>query len=335
MSSGTTPTKSSRRVSEAFGRSRRRERRRSRGDGGTLGGVWYPRWFWPSFSAPATLWLLVLFVVPFYVILSVAFGTVDPIFRSPVPVWNPLHWDSGAVRYVLNQTFLRGGIYQPAFIRTFEYVGTALVLCLLIGYPVAYFLARHGGRWKTLLLVALIAPFWISYLMRMLAWVNLLSDDGLVNSTLIHLHLFSSPRHWLEGKSYTVTLGLVYGYIPYMILPLFGALDRIDRSLLEAARDLGASSARTFFRVTLPLSRQAILAGSVIVTLPMFGDYYTADLLSSSPRTTMAGNLVDHAINSPFVTRAAGLVLLMMITLMIPMLYYLYSTARATREEPA
>jgi spermidine/putrescine transport system permease protein len=197
---------------------------------------------------------------------------------------------------------------------------------------VSYFLARHSGRWKSMLLIALIAPFWISYLMRMLAWVNLLQDEGLVNQALVHLHLLTAPRHWLEGKSLTVILGLVYGYIPYMILPLFGALDRIDRSVLEAARDLGASPARTFFRVTLPLSKQAILAGSVIVTLPMFGDYYTADLLSGSPRTTMAGNLVDHAIYSPFVTRAAGLVLLMMLTLMIPMLYYLYATARATRE---
>jgi spermidine/putrescine transport system permease protein len=309
--------------------SRRRKKRY-----GTLGGVWYPRWFWPSFATPATAWLLVLFVVPFYVIMSVAFGTVDPIFRSPVPEWNPLQWDSSVFRFVLNQTFLRGGIYQPAFIRTFVYVGTALAMCLLIGYPVAYFLSRHGGRWKTLLLLALIAPFWISYLMRMLAWVNLLADEGLVNSTLLRLHLISGPRHWLEGKSMTVILGLVYGYIPYMILPLFGALDRIDRGLLEAARDLGASPSRTFFRVTLPLSKQAILAGSVIVTLPMFGDYYTADLLSSSPRTTMAGNLIDHAINSPFVTRAAALVLLLMIALMIPMLYYLYATARATREEP-
>jgi spermidine/putrescine transport system permease protein len=322
-------------VSEARAGPRRRLRRRSRAESATLGGVWYPRWFWPSFAAPATLWLLLLFAVPFYVILSVAFGTVDPIFRSPVPVWNPLHWDSGAVRFVLNQTFLRGGIYQPAFIRTFEYVGTALAMCLLIGYPVAYYLARYGGKWKTLFLVGLIAPFWISYLMRMLAWVNLLSDDGLVNKTLQRLHLMGQPHHWLEGEGLTVILGLVYGYIPYMILPLFAALDRIDRSVLEAARDLGASPARTFFRVTLPLSKQAILAGSVIVTLPMFGDYYTADLLSSSPRTTMAGNLIDHAINSPFVTRAAGLVLLLMVLLMIPMLYYLYSTARATREQAA
>lgn len=295
-------------------------------------GVWYPRWFWPSFAAPATLWLLLWFVLPFYVIVSVAFGRVDPIFRSPVPEWNPLQWDSGAVRFVLNQTFLRGGIYQPAFIRTFVYVGIAVVLCLVIGYPVAYYLARHAGRWKTLVLAGLIAPFLISYLMRMLAWINLLQDDGLVNRALVGLHVFQAPRHWLEGEALTVIFGLVYGYIPYMILPLFGALDRIDRSVLEAARDLGASPVRTFARVTLPLSKQAILAGCVIVSLPMFGDYYTSDLLSGSPRTTMMANLIDHAVNSPLVTRAAGLVLLLMLVLLIPMMYYLYTTARATRE---
>ena len=296
------------------------------------GGVWYPRWFWPLFATPATLWLAALFVVPFYAILSVAFGKVDPVFGSPIPVWNPIHWDSRALRFVLNQTFLSGGIYKPAFIRTLAYVGSALLICLVVGYPVAYFIARHGGRWRTFLLVGLIAPFWISYLMRMLAWVNLLQDDGLVNKTLQILHLIGAPKHWLEGKGITVILGLVYGYIPYMILPLYGALDRIDRSLLEAARDLGASSTRTFLRVTLPLSKQAILAGSVIVTLPMFGDYYTQDLLSASPKTTMVGNLVDHAIRSPFVTRAASLVALMMVLLLIPMIYYLYSTARASRE---
>src|SRR5206468_3452854 len=178
----------------------------------------------------------------------------------------------------------------------------------LIGYPVAYYIARYAGRRKALLLALLIAPFWISYLMRMLAWVNLLQDDGLVNQALVHLHLVGQPVHWLEGRSVTVILGLAYGYIPYMILPLFAALDRIDTSVLEASRDLGASPFRTFTRVTLPLSKQAILAGSIIVVLPMFGDYYTADLLSGSPRTTMIGNLVDEALGSPFVTRAASLV---------------------------
>jgi spermidine/putrescine transport system permease protein len=117
-----------------------------------------------------------------------------------------------------------------------------------------------------------------------------------------------------------------------MILPLFGFLDRIQSSLLEAGRDLGASPARTFWRVTLPLSKPAIYAGLVIVSLPMFGDYYTQDLLSGSPRTVMVGNVIDHAIGSPFVTMAASLVVVMMILLIVPMLYYLFSTARANRE---
>jgi spermidine/putrescine transport system permease protein len=300
--------------------------------GGNRTGAHYPRWYWPSFATPASLWLLLLFVLPFYAILSVAFGTVDPIFGSAQPLWNPVHWNAMAMRFVLNQSFLRGGIYEPALLRTLLYVVAALVLCLVIGYPVAYFIARHAGRWKTVMLVGLIAPFWISYLMRMLAWVNLLEDDGLVNRSLTGLHIIGAPHHWLDGQGLTVVLGLVYGYIPYMILPLFGSLDRIDRSLLEAARDLGASPARTFLRVTLPLSKQAILAGSIIVTLPMFGDYYTADLLSASPRTTMLGNLVDHAINSPFVTRAASLVVVMMVLLLLPMLYYMFATARAGSE---
>lgn len=317
---------SSRAPQLAVGRRRRREVETGRS------GVWYPRGFWPSFAAPATLWLLVLFVLPFYTILSVAFGTVDPIFRTAVPVWNPMRWNTVQMRYVLNQTFLRGGIFQPALIRTLVYVGIALVLCLLIGYPVAYFIARHGGRFKGALLLGLIAPFWISYLMRMLAWVNLLQDDGLVNRSLMFLHVLGGPHHWLQGQGSTVVLGLVYGYIPYMILPLFGALDRIDRVLLEAARDLGASPFVAFRRVTLPLSKQAILAGGVIVTLPMFGDYYTNDLLSASPRTSMYGTLIDRAVNSPFVTQAASMVVVLMGLLLLPMLYYLYATARAARD---
>ena len=336
MPCGTAPIKSSRRVSRASteaGRGTRRRRARERAQ--EAGGVWYPRWFWPSFTIPGTVWLLLLFVLPFYAILSVAMGTVDPIFGSPVPVWNPLHWNPQAFTFVYQQTFLHGGIYQPAFVRTFAFVAVAVSLCLLIGYPVAYFISRHGGRFRGWLLLALIAPFWISYLMRMLAWVNLLQDDGLVNKALVSLHLVRAPQHWLEGQGLTVVLGLAYGYIPYMILPLFAALDRIDRSLLEAARDLGASPVQTFRRVTLPLSKQAILAGTVIVMLPMFGDYYTADILSASPRTTMVGNLIDHAIGSPFVTRAAALVVFLMVLLIVPMLYYLYSTARATREAAA
>jgi spermidine/putrescine transport system permease protein len=134
----------------------------------------------------------------------------------------------------------------------------------------------------------------------------------------------------------TVILGLVYGYIPYMILPLFAGLDRIEVSLLEAAKDLGASPFRAFLRVTLPMSKQAILAGMVIVTLPMFGDYFTNNLLSGAPNTSMIGNIIDGSIGTPGQgANAAVLVLLVMLILIVPMLYYVYSTGKATNERRA
>ena len=141
-------------------------------------------------------------------------------------------------------------------------------------------MARFAGRRKGLFLVLLIAPFWISYMMRMLAWVGLLQTDGYVNKALMFLHLIGQPVNWLSGLSFTVVLGLVYGYIPYLILVLYAGLDRIDPALIEAGRDLGLGRVRTFPRVTLPMSRQAILTGMLITVLPMLGDYYTNQLLS-------------------------------------------------------
>ena len=165
--------------------------------------------------------------------------------------------------------------------------------------------------------------------MRIYAWQGLLQPDGLINRILTQLHVISSPVSWLQGRPTTVVLGLVYGYIPYMILPLFGFLDRIDQNLLEAGRDLGAGPFKTFVRVTLPLSRQAILAGMVIVALPMFGDYFTNDLLGST-KTSMYGNLIDNALSLPGGSpQAASLVLMLLVLLIVPLLYYLRSTKRA------
>jgi spermidine/putrescine transport system permease protein len=300
----------------------RRSRRRKAAAAAEESGVRYPRWFWPSFALPGTLWTLVLFVLPFYVIICVAFGALD-LFRAPLPVWQPWYWTKTYLFDVLGNIFGPDAFLRPTFIRTFVYVISASVICLVIGYAVAYYVARFAGKRKTLILVLLISPFWISYLMRMLAWVNLLEDSGYVNKILTSLHLVPEPVHWLEGKPITVILGLVYGYVPYMILPLFGFLDRIQTNLLEAGRDLGAGPVATFFRVTLPLSKPAIYAGLVIVSLPMFGDYYTNTLLSGSPKTNMVGNLIDDAVGGAGTgNQAAVFVILLMLLLLVPMVYY-------------
>ena len=232
-------------------------------------GVWYPKAFWPSFAAPGTIWIALFFVIPFYLVFAVAFGTND-LFGNPFPIYQPWFWSGEVFSETLSRVCCGpDAFYTPAYLRTFSYVAIASAMCLVIGYAVAYFVARFGGRRKVLFLVLLVAPFWISYLMRMYAWQSLLTEDGYVNKLGTFLHILAAPVNWQEGRAITVILGLVYGYIPYMILPLYAGLDRIDSAMLEAGRDLGASPTKTFLRVTLPLSRQAILAGLVIVALPM------------------------------------------------------------------
>lgn len=296
------------------------------------------RWYYPALAAPGIAWLLLLFIMPFYAIAAVAFGTRDQIFALPIPAWNPLEWQFGTFTATAHQVFSSGGL-QAQFLRTLVYVVASVAICLVVGYPVAYYIARYGGRLKVLLLTLMIAPFWMSYLMRMLAWVNLLSvkpsDPGLLNRLLMLTPFVHDPISWSSGSisHLTVILGLVYGYIPFFILPLYAALDRIDRSQLEASRDLGASPARTFLRVTLPLSKQGILAGAVIITLPMFGDYYTPNLMTASPENTMVGNAIDLALQGQGKQpEGAALTLLLSAFIAILMIYYLVSVARAARE---
>ncbi len=279
---------------------------------------------WPLLALPGTAWLALFFVAPMYVVLAILFGTVDPILRRPIPVWNPIQWDTTQFHFVLVHIYGADPFFRPALWRTVVYVGVASLLCLVIAYPVAYYTARFAGRWKGLLLAALIAPFWISYMMRMLAWVNLLQTNGLVNKTLSAGGVFDVNVSWLSGRSSTVVLGLVYGYVPYMILPLFAGLDRIPKATLEAARDLGASRFETFRRVTWPLSRQAVVVSVLVTTLPMLGDYFTNDLLSGSPETSMIGNLINNTVLTPGQTGQAGaFVLLILLASIVPMVIYL------------
>ena len=196
---------------------------------------------------------------------------------------------------------LPGGDTWDTFLRTIVYVFVAVVLSLAIGYPVAWYAARHAGRWRGLILVLLVLPFWISYLMRMFAWTNLLAENGYASRALHSLSIDTlfqklgllDGSDWLGGQHIAVILALVYGYVPYLILPLFAALDRIDQRYIEAARDLGASPAGAFWRVVVPLSKTGTLAGIVLIALPMFGDYYTPDLISGSPKTAILGNAIN------------------------------------------
>lgn len=289
-----------------------------------------PRGLWPALALPGVVWLVVFFVVPFYAVVALAAGRTDA-FAEPIPEWNPFAWNLAAIGEGFRAIVPGGDQWNPMW-RTVKYVAIALSLCYLIGYPVAYYVARHGARRKRLLLLLLLAPFWISYLMRMLAWLNLLQDDGYVNAIVGPIP-FVDEASWLNGRWQTLVLGLVYGYVPFFILPLYAALDRIDTRLVEASRDLGIGPVRTFVHVTLPLSRQGLLAAGAITALPMFGDYYTQDLLSQSPRTSMIGNQIATFLKSGASKQTgAALVLSLSLFLAILMTYYLWSTNRAAAE---
>ncbi len=289
------------------------------------------RLFWAALATPGILWLAVLFVVPFYAMLAIAAGHLNPILQAPAAAWNPLQWTSGNVTAVIHEITGTGAFVGPIILRTLGYVAVASVVSVLIGYPAAYFVARFAGPRKGLFLVLLIAPFWISYMMRMLAWIDLLQTNGYVNKALGVVGI--SAVNWLGGNPVTVVLGLVYGYIPYLILVLYAGLDRIDPALIKAGRDLGLGRLRTFLRVTLPLSRQPILTGLLITVLPMLGDYYTNQMLSGAASTSMIGNVIDGQLQTPGLQgQGAVLSVLLLAVLLVPMIYYVVATSRSSRE---
>ncbi|HWD77205.1 MAG TPA: ABC transporter permease [Solirubrobacteraceae bacterium] len=292
----------------------------------------YPRWLWRASALPGTVWLFLLFLVPLYAVVAIAFGDVSPIFQLPVPVWNPLDWHFEHMSQVLT-LFAPSHELWLVFVRTLIYVVAALALSVLIGYPVAYYIARFSHRSRTTLIVLLLVPFLVSYMLRMLSWVNLLAPDGYVNSVLTGLGILRTPYDWLGGHGFVVVLGLVYGYVPYLILPLYATLDRIDQRHLEAARDLGASRFSTFIHVTLPLSKTGLLGGAAIIALPMFGDYYTTNILSGTPDTSMLGNQIDFYFHGgPQPTVGAAITVVLAAFLVVVMSYYLFSVNRAQKE---
>jgi spermidine/putrescine transport system permease protein len=283
---------------------------------------------WAALAAPGAFWLLFFFAVPFYAVACVAFGSIDPIFRDAIPQWNPLNWSFGEFNAVFSS--VTSGPLRGVFVRTIVYVVSAMAISFAIGFPVAYYLARHAGKRRMLLLLLIIAPFWVNYLMRMLAWVNLLSPSGLFSR---FVGLFGVQYNWLDGSPITVILGLVYGYIPFLILPLYATLERLDWRLVEAARDLGATSRQAFRVVTVPMSKAGVAAAAILIALPMFGDYYTNDLLSRSPSTEMLGNQIDYYINnSSQPQRGAVLVIMLSTLLLVALSWYLRSTSRVGKE---
>ena len=275
--------------------------------------------FWDRFLVAPGLWLVALFAAPICLVLALSFGYVDDLGRAVYS--NELS----------NYQDAFDPVYLPVLLRSVAFAVATAALCLLIGYPIAYYIARFGGRWRYLLIGALVVPFFVNYLVRTYAWVALLSDEGLVNNSLIDLGITDQAIQMINTP-WAVIGGLTYGYLVFMILPIYASLERMDPSVIEAGKDLYGRPIQTFLHVTLPQTKQGILAGAVLVFLPAVGDFVSAQLLGG-PDTYMVGNLIQDQFfagnNWPF---GSALTVVMMLFLSIFMIGYLRSAASETRE---
>ena len=228
--------------------------------------------------APGVLWLAVFFLVPlgFLAYQSLESGSLDVGYAFSWAWGN--YWDA------INN-------YGDEFLRSLEYAAIATALALVLSFPVAYWIAFRGGRWKNLLLLAIVAPFFVTYLIRTLAWESILSDHGIVANTLRSLHLLGEDGRLL-ATAVAVVCGITYNFLPFMALPLYVSLEQIDKRLLEAAQDLYASHFKAFLRVTLPLSLPGIVAGTLLTFIPAAGDFINAELLGT-PNQAMIGNVIQ------------------------------------------
>jgi len=259
--------------------------------------------FW--FLLPSWLWMAVLFAAPFAIVLVYSFLTRG-VYGGLEPPWT---WES--------YTRLADPLYVTIVVRSFVMALAATALCLVFAFPAALFISRASGH-KNLYLQLVMLPFWTSFLVRTYAWIFLLRDTGLFNTALQALGIIHNPLPLLYNDG-AVLLGLVYGYLPFMVLPIYATLERLDPSLEEAAADLGARPLTTLFRVVVPLTKPGIVAGSVLVFIPCLGAYLTPDLLGGG-RTVLVGNLVQNQFTTardwPFGS-AVSIVLMALVTVVV------------------
>lgn len=259
---------------------------------------------------PGALWLALFFVIPFYSLIATSlYDPEGSVLGGYEMTWNFSNYWNALADY-----------WEP-LLRSFIFSGIATGLCLLIGYPLAYAIAFKAGSWKNLMLVLVIAPFFTSFLIRTLSWQLILSDTGFIADTLRSVGLLAEDGRLL-ATSFAVIMGLTYNFLPFMVLPLYASLEKIDPRLIEASGDLYASPIRGFFKVTWPLSLPGVVAGTLLTFIPAAGDYINAQLLGS-PQDRMVGNVIQDLFTDAALYPAAGALsmILMLIILAMVLVY--------------
>jgi len=280
-------------------------------------------------------WLIIFFLVPFAVVAKISFS--EAIIARP-PYSPLLEWldDGGLAIKVFFENYIRlieESLYIKAYWSSIKVAFVSTFIALLIAYPMAYYIARTNERRRNVLLMLVILPFWTSFLLRVYAWIGILKTNGVVNNVLMSLGITSEPIVMMQ-TNFAVYIGIVYTYLPFMILPLFTNLVKLDNSLLEASADLGASPLTTFFKVTLPLSVPGIIAGSMLVFIPVVGEFVIPYLLGG-PDTLMIGKVLWNEFFSNRDWPAASAVAIVMLVLLVIPIMLLRNAQNASSQREA
>ncbi|HTC53602.1 MAG TPA: ABC transporter permease subunit [Steroidobacteraceae bacterium] len=281
-----------------------------------------------------TLWLLLLFLLPFLIVLKLSFSQE----RLTIPPYAPLlEWINGVPHPALhfsNYAFLfTDPLYISAYLYSLKVAAVSTLLCLLLGYPMAYVIARAQGTWRSALLMLIVLPFWTSFLLRVYAWIGLLKHNGVINNILLYLGIIHQPLTMLQ-TDFAVYVGIVYSYLPFMILPLYANLEKLDGALLEAAADLGARPFTAFLRVTLPQSIPGIIAGSLLVFIPAVGEYVVPSLLGRTDQLMIGRVLSDEFFENRDWPLASAVAILMLLLLVVPIMLFQRSGGRQIQSHP-
>ncbi|MGZ3286397.1 MAG: ABC transporter permease [Xanthobacteraceae bacterium] len=273
------------------------------------------------------LWLVVFFLVPFLIVLKISLSHTAIAQPPYTPVFDPVAGWEGLKAFVAalsfeNYAFIASdGLYLASYLKSLEVAVGSTVLLLLIGFPLAYGIARAPRHWQPALFVLVVLPFWTSFLIRIYAWVNILQRDGLLNQVLLALRIVDEPPAWLSTDT-AVYIGIVYSYLPFMVLPIYATLEKMDETLIEAAADLGCPRWKAFWLVTLPLSLPGVIAGALLCFIPIVGEFVIPDLLGSS-QTMMIGQTLwtEFFANRDWPVASAVAVVLLCL-LVVPLAVY-------------
>jgi len=275
------------------------------------------------------LWLLLFFLIPFVIVFKISLSDA----RLGMPPYEPvIQWAEAqliSVRINLaNYAFLwEDALYRNAYLNSIKVAGISTLLCLLVGYPMAYGIARTSRSWRNLLLMLVMLPFWTSFLLRVYAWIGILKNNGLINNTLMALGLIDEPIVMLQ-TDFAVYIGIVYSYLPFMVLPLYASLEKMDLTLLEAAADLGCHPVKAFLKITLPLSLPGIIAGSMLVFIPAVGEFVIPALLGG-PDSLMIGRVLwEDFFNNRDWPVASAVAIAMLLLLVVPIMLLQYNQGR-------